>query len=200
LLKGKHPTARQRQARLINVVRWADDFIITGRTKEILEQEVKPLLERFLKERRLTLSAEKTRITHIEEGFDFLGHHIRKYKGKFLVVPSKKNTHAFLEKIRGIIRSNKQATAGGLIAQLNPVLRGWAQYHQHSASKRTFDKVDSAIFQAAWRWAKRRHPNKYGRWVARKYFTTLGSRHWVFHGETIGAKGTVKEQYLMCNS
>jgi RNA-directed DNA polymerase len=160
LLKGKHPTARQRQARLINVVRRADDFIITGRTKEILEQEGKPLVERFLKERGLTLSAEKTRIIHIEEGFDFLGHHIRKYKGKFLVVPSKKNTHAFLEKIRGIIRSNEQATAGGLIAQLNLVIRGWAQYHQHSASKRTFDKVDSAIFQAVWRWAKRRHPNK----------------------------------------
>jgi RNA-directed DNA polymerase len=196
LLKDKHLSARQRQAGLINLVRWADDFIITGRTKEILEQEVKPLVEGFLKERGLTLSAEKTRITHIEEGFDFLGHHVRKYKGKFLVVPSKKNTRTLLDKVRGLIRSNKQATAGNLIVRLNPVIRGWAQYHRHSASKRTFGKVDSAIFEALWRWAKRRHPNKDGRWVARKYFTTRGNRHWVFHGQTIGAKGKLKEHYL----
>jgi RNA-directed DNA polymerase len=102
-----------------------------------------------------------------------------------------------LEKIREIIRSSKQATVGHLIARLNPGIRGWVQYHRHSASKRTFTKVDSAIFVALWRWAQRRHPKKHRRWVARKYFTTRGNRHWVFHGTMINTNGERKEQYLL---
>ena len=192
VLSREHLTARQRQAGLINLVRWADDFIITGRTPEVLTQEVKPLVEGFLQERGLTLAPEKTRITHIDQGFDFLGKRIRKYKGKFLATPSKKNTHSFLEKIRALLRSHKQTTAGHLIVQLNPVIRGWADYHRHSASKRTMQKVDNAIYQAVWRWAKRRHPHKNRRWIARKYYTTRGNRHWVFHGSTVDTRGKVK--------
>src|SRR5690348_13283356 len=101
-----------------------------------------------------------------------------------------------LEKVRDIIRSNKQATAGYLIVQLNPIIRGWAAYHRHSASKRTFTKVDSAIFGALWRWAQRRHPKKPRRWIARKYFTTRGNRHWIFHGTLLNTDGERKEQYL----
>jgi RNA-directed DNA polymerase len=92
VLRREHLTTRQRQAGLINLVRWADDFIITGRTPEVLPQEVKSLVESFLQERGLRLAPEKTRITHIDEGFDFLGKRMRKYKGKFLAIPSKKNT------------------------------------------------------------------------------------------------------------
>lgn len=191
VLKREHLTTRQRQAGLINLVRWADDFIITGRTPEVLEQEVKPLVEGFLKARGLQLSAEKTRITPIEQGIDFLGKHIRTYQGKFLAIPSKKNTKAFVDKIRGIMRSNKQATAGYLIVRLNPVIRGWAEYHRHSASKRTFGKVDDAIFDALWRWIRRRHPHKNRRWMTRKYFTTRGNRHWVFYGTTVDPNGKV---------
>jgi RNA-directed DNA polymerase len=181
---------------MVNMVRWADDFIITGSSKELLEHEVKPLVEAFLSERGLTLSPEKTHITHIDEGFDFLGQHIRKYSGTYLAQPAKKNVKAFLEKIRDIIKSNKQATAGHLILRLNPVIRGWAQYHRHSASKRTFDKVDSAIFEALWRWAKRRHPHKPPGWVKRKYFRAMGNRHWVFHGDVVGTKGERMASYL----
>jgi RNA-directed DNA polymerase len=162
----------------------------------VLTQVVKPLVEEFLKERGLILAPEKTRITHIEQGFDFLGKRIRKYKGKFLAIPSKKNTQAVLEKIRGILRSHKQATAGGLIVQLNPVIRGWADYHRHSASKRTMHKVDNAIYHAVWRWAKRRHPQKSRRWIVRQYYTTRGNRHWVFHGSTVDASGKVRVHYL----
>ena len=81
-----------------------------------------------MRERGLTLSQEKTLITHIEDGFDFLGQHLRKYNGKRLIKPSKKNIHTFLEGIRKIIKENKQATAGNLIVQLNPKIRGWANY------------------------------------------------------------------------
>src|SRR5262245_38179455 len=180
---------------MVNMVRWADDFIITGRSKELLEYEVKPLVEAFLSERGLTLSPEKTHITHINEGFDFLGQHIRKYGGTYLAQPAKKNVQAFLGKVRNIIKSNKQATTGHLILCLNPVIRGWAHYHRHSASKRTFDKVDSAIFEALWRWAKRRHPTKPPGWVKRKYFCAMGNRHWVFHGDVVDAQGERKNYY-----
>ncbi len=94
----------------VNLVRYADDFIITGDSKETLENEVRPLVERFLNERGLLLSPEKTKITHISEGFDFLGQHLRKYGKLLLVMPSKKNAHAFSEKVRAIIHSCEGAS------------------------------------------------------------------------------------------
>jgi RNA-directed DNA polymerase len=96
LLAKQFPKA---SGKLVNLTRLADDFIITGRTKEILENEVKPLVQTFLKERGLTLSESKTRITHIDEGFDFLGSHLRKYDGKLLIKPSKQNVRTFLAEI-----------------------------------------------------------------------------------------------------
>lgn len=91
----------------VNFVRYADDFIVTGISKEKLETEVKPVIESFLTERGLTLSEEKTRITHINEGFNFLGANIRKYKGKYLNKPSKQNVKEFLSKIRKLIKDER---------------------------------------------------------------------------------------------
>jgi RNA-directed DNA polymerase len=168
----------------VNFVRYADDFIITGSTKELLENEVRPVVERFLKDRGLTLSADKTRITHIDEGFDFLGQNLRKYDGKPMVKPSKKNTHAFMEKVRGIIDANKSASQTALISRLNPVIRGWANYHRHCAAKETFNRVDYEIWRALWRWARRRHPMKSRDWVKKHYFPALGTRAWMFAVKT----------------
>lgn len=189
-------TLRGRQA-TIHLIRYADDFLISGRSKEILEQEVKPLVEQFMRERGLELSQEKTIITHIEEGFDFLGQHVRKYGETLLIKPSKESVQALLEKVRKIIKDNKQTSAGKLIAQLNPILRGWALYHRHVASKKTFSTVDHAIFEMLWRWAKRRHPTKGRRWVKEKYFHEIGSRKWAFSGEIEGKKGEVLVIHLM---
>ena len=148
---------------------------LAGSSRELLEQEVKPVVEAFLRERGLTLSQEKTSITHIEDGFDFLGQQVRKYKmgkrHKLLITPSKKNVKTFLEKIRGIVRANKAISAGKLIAKLNPVIRGWANYHRHVVSKDIFSSVDEVIFQTIRRWARRRHPRKSKAWVVKKYFT-----------------------------
>ena len=174
----------------IHVNRFADDFLITGLSKAFLEDEVRPLVESFLAERGLELSREKTRVTHIEDGFDFLGTHVRKYRGKLLCTPAKKNVHAFLDTIRGIVKRNKQATTGNLIMQLNPVIRGWAQYHQHGASKRTFTRVDHEIFTLLWQWARRRHPKKSRHWIRDKYFRTEGENNWVFFGHVTGSKGS----------
>jgi RNA-directed DNA polymerase len=176
------PTQRAQRAK-VNLVRFADDFIITGSSYELLEQEIKPLVEQFLRERGLELSPEKTRITHIEDGFDFLGQHVRKYGGKLLIKPARKNVKAFLGKIRKIVKANKQATTANLIAQLNPMIRGWVNYHRHVASKVTFYHVDTAIFTMLWSWAKRRHPTKSKGWVAKKYFRARHGRRWIFFGQ-----------------
>ena len=178
--KGENPK--------VNLVRYADDFIITGASKGLLENEVRPLVQAFLKERGLRLSDEKTTITHITEGFDFLGQTIRKYSnGKLLIKPSRQNVKTFLSDIRHIIKSSTQLTACELIARLNPKIKGWTMYHRHVSSSATFSYVDHAIFQALWRWAIRRHPKKGKRWVKQKYFHTTGTRHWVFSGK-IGDK------------
>jgi len=176
----------------VNLVRYADDFIVTGATQDLLEPDVKPLVERFMGERGLRLSPEKTVITHIAAGFDFLGQNVRKYNGKILIKPSRKSVKTLLGKVRQSVKGNKQVTAGQLIWRLNPLIRGWALYHRHVISKATFNQVDHAIFECIWRWARRRHPKKGGRWVRNAYFRTQGNRHWVFSGEIRGAKGRVQ--------
>lgn len=191
--------ARSRKANRakVNLVRFADDFIVTGSSRELLEQQIQPLVTQFLGERGLTLSEEKTHITHIEEGFDFLGQHLRKYHNgrgkskqyKLLITPSYKSVRAFLTKIRGVVKGNKQATAGHLIMQLNPVIRGWANYHRHVVSTATFHRVDHAIFCTLWQWAKRRHPNKTREWIKQKYFQRCDLRDWVLFGEVTGRGG-----------
>jgi RNA-directed DNA polymerase len=149
-----------------------------------------------MRERGLELSPEKTVITHIAEGFDFLGQHVRKYDGKLLITPSKKSVKALLDKVRALVKANKQAKTGNLILQLNSLLRGWAQYHRHVVSKETFAAVDAAVFKLVWRWAKRRHPHKGARWVRQTYFRTQGYRQWVFWGEIVGKGGRAHPVHL----
>jgi RNA-directed DNA polymerase len=198
-LREKYPKASSLSRKVkVNLVRYCDDFIITGSSKELLENEVKPLVEEFLTERGLELSQEKTRITHIEDGFDFLGQHIRcNNDGKVIITPSKKSVEAVSDKIREVIKKNAQATAGHLIMQLNPIIKGWTNYHRHVSSKRTFVKINTVVFQAIWRWARRRHPNKPLRWIKDKYFTTVRGDRWVFYGTVEGKEEVTQTVYLL---
>jgi RNA-directed DNA polymerase len=182
LLKEKF-SPRRTPSPKVNLIRYADDFIITGGTKELLENEVRPLVEQFMRDRGLQLSPEKTCVTHIETGFDFLGQNLRKFGGKLLIQPSKKNTHTFLDKMRQVIRRNRGYSQADLIRQLNPMIRGWACYHRHVAAKRTFKKVDWALWHSLWRWAKYRHSGKGSRWVIQRYWHPLGGRN-VFAADT----------------
>jgi RNA-directed DNA polymerase len=164
----------------VNYTRYADDFVITGATKELLENEVKPVVVKFLAERGLTLSEEKTVVTHIDDGFDFLGFNIRSYKGKVLTKPSKAGIASVLKKIKKIIRNNKQTKQENLIRLLNPVIRGWGNYYSHVVSKNIFSYIDHRTFEMLRKWARRRHSRKSRRWVDRKYFGNVGNRNWVF--------------------
>ena len=186
LLREKYPRWRRQDGKpvCVNIVRYADDFIITGRTKELLETEIKPLVEAFMRKRGLELSPDKTVITHIKEGFDFLGQNVRKYSdGKLLIKPSKKSIQRFLDGIRKIIRDSHSLTAAGLVRRLNPKIRGWTNYHRHVVSARVFSKVDDAIFKALWHWARQRHKTKPSDWIMRKYYGRHRTRSWWFFGE-----------------
>lgn len=196
-LRRKYPTNTNECRRAkVNLIRYADDTLITGSSPQVLRDEVLPVVEGFMRERGLELSTEKTTITHIEDGFDFLGQNIRKYKGKLMIKPARKSVRSLLRKVREIVKENRTAAAGHLIVRLNPVIHGWANYHRHVVSKGVFGKVDSAIFQALWRWAKRRHPKKTRWWVVDKYFHAHGARRWVFSGEAANDDGTTKHVWL----
>jgi RNA-directed DNA polymerase len=185
----------------VNLIRYADDFVITGRSKELLEGEIKPLVEQFLQERGLELSPAKTVITHVEKGFDFLGQNVRKYpNGKLLIKPSKKNIKTFLDGIRGNIKAALGMSAADLIDWLNPKIRGWSNYHRHVVSKRVFGRVDYAIFNHLWQWARRRHSNKSSRWLKQKYFEQHGGNNWSFFGEPCDNEGKPYKARLLLAS
>jgi RNA-directed DNA polymerase len=177
----------------VHLIRYADDFIITGSSKELLENEVKPMVRDFLAQRGLTLSEEKTTITHITEGFDFLGFNFRKYGAKLLIKPSKKSIKRLLEKVRGISKGGRGRGGAGhrLIKRVNPVLRGWANYYRHAVSSKVFAKIDRDVWECLWRWAKYRHPHKGKRWIKRRYFTRKGNRNWIFQDTNAGKKYTL---------
>ena len=202
LLREKYPAGKRLKALggekpCVNLVRYADDFVITSKSKELLEGEIKPLVEQFLQERGLELSPKKTVITHVERGFDFLGQNVRRYpNGKLLIKPSKKNVKTFLEGIRRTIKAAHGMSAADLIDQLNPKIRGWANYHRHVVSKRTFGRVDHSLFSSLWKWARRRHPNKSPRWFKPKYLAQRGNRDWSFFGETCDDEGKPNKVWL----
>jgi len=178
--RGKKTVTRYPNPYKIHLIRYADDFVITCTDKSILELKVKPAIEAFLAKRGLELSPEKTLITHIDQGFDFLGQTIRKYKGKFLTTPSKKSIKTFLAKVQTAIKERRAAPAIGLIQKLNPMIRGWTMYHRHSSAKKTFNAIDNKIWQMIWKWARRRHPNKSRAWIGKKYLTRIKQRNAVF--------------------
>ncbi|SNQ61007.1 group II intron reverse transcriptase/maturase [Candidatus Methanoperedens nitratireducens] len=179
--KGKNGRTNKNHAAKykVNFIRYADDFIITARTEEIAK-EVKELIKGFLKDRGLELSDEKTLITHIDNGFDFLGWNFRKYNGTLLVKPCKKSIDKVTEKISNTIDKGKTWKQEKLIDALNPIITGWSNYHQSAVSSETFHKLDSRIWNMLWHWAKRRHPDKSKQWIISKYWHSSRKRNWVF--------------------
>lgn len=176
----------------VHLIRYADDFVITGRTEEIL-REAKEIITEFLKKRGLALSPEKTRMTHIEEGFDFLGWNFRKYTGKLLIKPAENNVKNHMRKIRKIIREMTNDTQEDLIKRLNPIIRGWANYHSSQVSKETYQKVDCLVWRGLWKWARKRHPSQGAQWRKDRYFHRRGARDWMFGVQTQSGK----EPYML---
>lgn len=168
----------------VHMVRYADDFIVTGSSQELLEMKVRPVIEKFLLERGLWLSEKKTKITHIEAGFDFLGWNVRWLPSGFRVIPSKKNRQAFRDKLKTVIHQYRAAKQESMIWKLNPIIEGWSRYHQPVAVHDVFNQMDHLIWGTLWAWSKRRHPNKGKAWIKKRYFRKEGARDWIFAAET----------------
>lgn len=193
-LSGLEKTVRQvisnQKRDKVHLSIYADDFIITGATQEVLEEKVKPAVEAFLNARGLRLSEEKTKITHINEGFEFLGMNLRRYNGgKLIIKPAKASVKSFLEDARKTVKANKASTTEELIHLLNSKIRGWTNYYCHVCSKKTFEYLDHILFDILWQWAKRRHTNKSSAWVRNKYFRTKEYCNWVFTTKVKPAEG-----------
>ena len=168
----------------VNYTRYADDFIVSAESKEILT-EIKEIITTHLKERGLTLSEEKTLVTNINDGFDFLGWNFRKYKGKLLIKPSKDSIKKLTEKLKTTTQIYRSAKQAELIRTLNPIITGWTNYHRNVCAKQSYAKIDYFIFHTLWRWAKRRHPNKSAKWIKNRYWKSTPTRDWTFKdGET----------------
>jgi RNA-directed DNA polymerase len=172
------------------VVRYADDFVVLGETPEQI-QNFKIALEVFLKSRGVEINHEKTKITEISEGFDFLGFNLKEYpnparmggtkKGIFLLHPSAKNLGKLKMKIREIIKGAGSGPMYAAIVKLNRLLRGWSEYFRYASSSRIFNTVDRYVFRLMWSMLKRKHRNFTVGMIRKKYYKTVGSNQWVFH-------------------
>ena len=153
-------------------------------------------IQQWLSERGLSLSPEKTLITSMEDGFDFLGFNHRHYNGKLLIKPSKKKVLDFCKRIGKEIKAMNGIEQEAVLRKINPILRGFANYYKGVVSKETFGYISYRIWQYLWRWAKRRHPKKNITWVRKRYFKTINGIKWTFATTTSNRQGKDKELSL----
>ena len=200
---GRKRTQRGHTSKDNPIVRYADDFVIVCKSKSMAEQIKTEITEHLAKEIGLTLSEEKTNITHITKGFDFLGFNIRKYpkthakkKSKtdrkwsdytLLIKPQKEKVVDFLKGCKEVLDNNKTAKQDSIISILNPKLRGWAMYYRHAVSKSIFVKIDHEIWTKLFFWSKRRHTTKSKGWIMRKYFSRVGDFKDTFKDKETGS-------------
>ena len=155
---------------VFNFVRYADDFVIIGDNPKAL-RVLQIDIEEFLNIRGLQLSSEKTHITNIYDGFDFLGFNFKKYsKGKLLVRPSKDSIKSFKYKIKKIFKRYRASNVSVLIEKLNPVIRGWGNYYRFANSKNTYSSLDKYIWYKSLQWVKRVHHRRQTIKYYHKYF------------------------------
>ena len=181
------------QGNKVNYIRFADDFIVTANSPDILKEKVMPIISNFLAQRGLSLSQEKTKIVHIEEGFDFLGFNVRKYNGKFLTTPSKESIKSVKTKIKETVKKGYGWKGSDLISALNPVIKGWANYHRKVVSKATFSELDNYIYQETFRWTMRKFSGHNRYKAVDRYFRNRSlTRRWIFSDVVRAKDGTKK--------
>ena len=179
-LNGMEPLVKEHFPKGVTLTRYADDFIVVVPDEETAET-VEELLVEFLKERGLELSLEKTLITDIDDGFDFLGFNLRKYNGKMIIKPSKKAFENIKENLREVVLGRGKAKPQAkVICELNPKIAGWCNYYNKVCSKKTFSALHDYLFTILKQWAHRRHSRKDPHWVLAKYWHKVGDNEYVF--------------------
>lgn len=171
------------------LVRYADDLVALCDNREQAEQ-VKTRLTPWLAERGLAFNEAKTRIVHLDEGFDFLSFNVRRYRDKLLIKPSKPAVQRIRKRLAAEVKALRGANAAAVLRALNPIVRGWATYYRGVVSTETFQKLDNHVWTLVWKWALFRHPKKPKRWVKDRYFGQFHPTRrdrWVFGNRESGA-------------
>jgi RNA-directed DNA polymerase len=182
------PGTRNRNG--VAVTRYADDFVVAGKTRETLEEKALPAIRGFLLERGLSLSAEKTRTVNVHEGFEFLGQHLRKYdNGKFITKPAPGSLRKIQNTVTETLKSHDAGSVHSMIRRLNQIIRGYCNYHRSACASNTFARLDNWMYGAIRQWLHGRHPNKGRRWIHRKYYRSRNGYRWVFHAKRTDADG-----------
>jgi RNA-directed DNA polymerase len=191
---------RNSQGRVVGkraLVRYADDLVVFCESREDATVVAEQILPAWLAERGLSLATEKTRIVHLTEGFDFLGFHIRHYEApqtgrsgyKLLIKPSKKSVTELRKHLRTIWRQLRGQPVQAVLARLNPIIRGWANYFRTVVSSKTFQKLDNWMTRRAGHYARHTHPDKSKAWRLHKYWGRLNPARndsWVFGDKRTG--------------
>jgi RNA-directed DNA polymerase len=171
------------------LIRYADDLVAFCHTRQHAEQ-VKTRLAGWLASRGLAFNEDKTSIVALDDGFDFLGFNVRRYRGKLLIKPSKAAIRRIRQRLRTEIRSLRGAPTVEVLARLNPIVRGWAAYYRHVVSSEIFTSLDHYLWKLTYKWARHRHRNKPTKWIVNRYFGKFNASRrnvWVFGDRDSGA-------------
>lgn len=179
------------------LVRYADDMVACCHSREQVEQ-VKARLVEWLAPRGLVFNEDKTRVVHLEEGFDFLGFNVRRYRHrKLLIKPSADAVRRIRRKrLADKVRALRGLNATAVIAKLTPIIRGWAAYYRGVVASRIFTALDHYVWWLTYWWARRMHPNKSKKWIVRRYFGKFNkfrNDRWVFgdRGNVLNDRGEI---------
>lgn len=196
----KHPEGKkqinwQSKCKSLSLIRYADDFVKNHEDITVV-QRCREIISEWLLDMGLELKPAKTRLTHTlkeyeseKPGFNFLGFNIRQFKVgkhhsrqgfKTIITPSKEKQKIHYDRVASIIDDHKAAPQTALISNLNPIITGWSNYYSTVVSKEVYSAQDHRIYSKLRAWAKRRHPNKSGKWTNNKYWQTIGGNNWVF--------------------
>ncbi|CAC5346027.1 MULTISPECIES: group II intron reverse transcriptase/maturase [Planktothrix] len=207
LVSSLFPMKTSNNKNYATLIRYADDFVVISPQLEVIQQ-CQVAIEEWLKPVGLELKPAKTRICHtlkeievkgekVAPGFDFLGWNFRQYPVgkhhsgktgsknskilgfKLLIKPSKKAIKAHADKVKEVIKTHKTAPQYALIKRLNPIIKGWCNYHSKVVSKKIFSSMDDTTWQRLRAWTVSRCSKaSYGK--LKKYFRNNGNKAWSF--------------------
>lgn len=167
---------RRRGGATFRLTRYADDFVVMVNGArghaESLWGEIGSVLARV----GLRLAPEKTRIVHIDEGFDFLGFRIRRHRqygsdrDLIYTFPSRRSMTSIKRKVKTVTRRITHQDADVLFRQLGTITRGWAQYFRHGSSSKAYHDLQNYLWWRVWEWLRNKHPRTGKRWIIRRYY------------------------------
>lgn len=171
------------------VVRYADDLVALCHSQE-QAQHVRELLAEWLAPRGLTFNGDKTKIVFLQDGFDFLGFNVRRYRRKLLIKPSAAAVKRIRSRLSIEMRTLRGSNAAGVLRAIVPIVRGWTAYYRGVVSTEIFSTLDHHLWKLTYKWAKYSHKSKPRAWIVHRYFGQFNPARqdkWVFGDRASGA-------------